>query len=118
VTELTEVRSDPDPVDDGQFTPPGGWDSGPGPGSRDAPWGPGWEAVKLVTGQTARSIGARLGSSRSRPFEQATREGPEAEMPRDPDRIPADAPAVTDQVLHLLHDSRAGGVHGHAAPVA
>jgi hypothetical protein len=114
VTELTEVRSDPGPVDDDQFTPPGGWDSGPDPGPRAAPWGPGWEAVKLVAGQTARGLGARAwssraGSSRARPFEQATREEPEAEMPPDPEPVPPDAPAVTDQMLHLLHDSRASG---------
>jgi hypothetical protein len=30
VTELTEVRLDPAPVDDDQFAPPGGWDSVPG----------------------------------------------------------------------------------------
>ena len=109
VTVLTEVRSDPDPVDDDQFTPPGGWDSGPDPGPRAAPPGPGWEAVKLVATQTARGLGARAGSSQSRTFEQATREEPEAEMPPDPEPVPPDAPAVTDQVLHLLHDSRAGG---------
>ena len=113
VTELTEVRSDPDPVDDDQFTPPGGWDSGRDSGPA-APGGPVWEAVKQVTDRTARGLGARAGSSqagwsRARPFEQATREDPEAEMPPDPDPIPADAPAVTDQVLHLLHDSRSGG---------
>ena len=111
VTELTEVRFDPDPVDDDQFVPPGGWDSGRDSGPA-APGGPVWEAVMQVTGRTARGLGARAASraaSRSRPFEQATREDPEAEMPPDPDPIPADAPAVTDQVLHLLHDSRAGG---------
>lgn len=106
VTELTEVRSDPGPVDDDQFTPPGGWDSGP----RAAPRGPAWEAVKLVTDRAARGLGARAGSSsRSRPFEQARRDDPEAEMPPGPDPIPAGAPTVADQVLHLLHDSRAGG---------
>jgi hypothetical protein len=109
VTELTEVRSDPDPVDDGQFTPPGGWDPEPDPGPGAASWGPGWDAVKLVTGQTARGLGARLGSRPQPRPRPATREEPEAEMPPDPEPVPPDAPAVTDQVLHLLHDSRPGG---------
>ena len=105
VTELTGVRLDPDPVDDDRFAPPGGWDSA----RRSLSWaprGPGWEAAKLFTGLAAGGIGALVRSSRSRPFEQATQEEPEAEMPPDPEPLPADAPAVTDQVLHLLHDSR------------
>ena len=105
VTELTGVRLDPDPADDDRFAPPGGWDSA----RRSLSWaprGPGWEAAKLFTGLAAGGIGALVRSSRSRPFEQATQEEPEAEMPPDPEPLPADAPAVTDQVLHLLHDSR------------
>ena len=73
---------------------------------RTAPRGPGWEAAKLFAGLAAGGIGALVRSSRSRPFEQATQEEPEAEMPPDPEPLPADAPAVTDQLLHLLHDSR------------
>jgi hypothetical protein len=106
VTELTEVRLDPAPVDDDEFLPPGGWDAVQGSVPRIAPKGPGWEAAKLFTGLAAGGIGALVRSSRSRPFEQATQEEPEAEMPPDPEPLPSDAPAVTDQVLHLLHDSR------------
>jgi hypothetical protein len=115
VTELTEVRLDPDPVDDDQLLPPGGWDSVRGSGPGAAASGPGWEAAKLIAGLTAGGIGALVGSSRSRPFEQATQEEPEAEMPPDPEPLPADAPAVTDQLLHLLHDSRARWAHGLTA---
>jgi hypothetical protein len=105
VTELTGVRLDPDPVDNDRFAPPGGWDSA----RRSLSWaprGPGWEAAKLFTGLAAGGIGALVRPSRSRPFEQATQEEPEAEMPPDSEPRPAGAPAVTDQVLHLLHDSR------------
>jgi hypothetical protein len=105
VTELTGVRLDPDPADDDRFAPPGGWDSA----RRSLSWaprGPGWEAAKLFTGLAAGGIGALVRSSRSRPFEQATQEEPEADMPPDSEPLPADAPAVNDQVLHLLHDSR------------
>jgi hypothetical protein len=106
VTELTEVRLDPDPVDDDRFAPPGGWDSVPGSVPRAAPWGPGREMAKLFADLAAGSM-AR--SSRSRSFERATEEEPEAEMPPDPEPLPGDAPAVTDQLLHLLYDNRASG---------
>jgi hypothetical protein len=106
VTELTEVRLDPAPVDDDQFAPPGGWDAVQESVPRIAPKGPAWEAAKLMAGLAAGGIGALVRSSRSRPFEQATQEETEAEMPPDPDPLPTDAPAATDQLLHLLHDSR------------
>ena len=112
VTELTEVRLDPAPVDHDQFAPPGGWDSVPGSVPRAAPWGPGREAAKLFADLTAGSL-AR--SSRSRSFEQATQEEPEAEMPPEPEPLPGDAPAVTDQLLHLLYDSRDNGASGFTA---
>jgi hypothetical protein len=112
VTELTEVRLDPAPVDDDQFAPPGGWDSVPGSAPRAAPWGPGREAAKLFADLAAGSL-AR--SSRSRSFEQATQEEPEAEMPPDPEPLPGDAPAVNDQLLHLLYDSRDNGASGFTA---
>jgi hypothetical protein len=105
VTELTGVRLDPDPVDDDRFVPPGGWDSGRDSGPA-APGGPVWEAGKLVTGLAERGIGALVKSWVSRSFEQDTRERPVAEMPPDPEPLPAGGPAVTDQMLHLLHDSR------------
>jgi hypothetical protein len=112
VTELTEVRLDPAPVDDDQFAPPGGWDSVPGSVPRAAPWGPGREAAKLFADLAAGSL---VRSSRSRSFEQATQEEPEAEMPPDPEPLPGDAPAVTDQLLHLLYDSRDNGASGFTA---
>src|SRR6185503_1771220 len=85
VPELTEVRLDPAPVDDDQFAPPGGWDSVPGSVPPAAPWGPGREAARLFADLAAGSL-AR--SSRSRSFEQATQEEPEAEMPaRVPDGL-------------------------------
>jgi hypothetical protein len=59
-----------------------------------------------MAGLAAGGIGALVRSSRSRSFEQATQEEAEAEMPPEPDPLPADAPPATDQVLHLLHDSR------------
>jgi hypothetical protein len=105
VTELTGVRLDPDPVDDDRFVPPGGWDSGRDSGPA-APSGPVWEAGKLVTDLAERGIGALANSWVSRSFERDTRERPFAEMPPDPEPLPADGPAVTDQMLHLLHDSR------------
>jgi hypothetical protein len=105
VTELTGVRLDPDPVDDDRFVPPGGWDSGRDSGPA-APGGPVWEAGKLVTGLAERGIGALVKSWVSRSLEQDTRERPVAEMPPDPEPLPAGGPAVTDQMLHLLHDSR------------
>ncbi len=112
VTELTGVRLDPAPVDDDQFAPPGGWDSVPGSVPRAAPWGPGREAAKLFADLAA---GTLYRSSRSRSFEQATQEEPEAEMPPDPEPLPGDAPAVTDQLLHLLYDSRDNGASGFTA---
>jgi hypothetical protein len=105
VTELTGVRLDPDPVDDDRFVPPGGWDSGRDSGPA-APGGPVWEAGKLVTGLAERGIGALVKSWVSRSVEQDTRERPFAEMPPDPEPLPAGGPAVTDQMLHLLHGSR------------
>src|SRR4029077_6059219 len=117
VTELTGVRLDPAPVDDDQFAPPGGWDAVQGSVPRIAPKGPAWEAAKLMTGLAAGGIGALVRSSRSRPFEQATQEETEAEMPPDPEPLPTDAPAATDQLLQLLHDSRERWATGITAPL-
>jgi hypothetical protein len=105
VTELTGVRLDPGPVDDDRFVPPGGWDSGRDSGPA-APGGPVWEAGKLVTGLAERGVGALVKSWASRSFEQDKRERPFVEMPPDPEPRPADGLTVTDQMLHLLHDSR------------
>ncbi len=111
LTELTGTRTDPSPADGEQFLPPGGWDSVPGA----APRGPGWEASKLIAGLAAGGIGALVRSSRSRSFDQATREEPETEMPPDAEPLPADAPAATDEVLHLLRASRDRWAPGIAA---
>jgi hypothetical protein len=123
VTELTGIRTGPDlmtPADGEQFLPPGGWDSVPGDAPRTTPRGPaaggsGWEASKLIADLAAGGISALVRSSRSRSFEQATQEEPEAEMPPDFESVPADAPAATDEVLHLLHASRDRWAPGIAA---
>jgi hypothetical protein len=115
VTELTGIRADPDPADGEQFLPPGGWDSVHRDAARTAPRGPGREASKLIAGLAAGGIGALVRSSRSRSFEQATQEEPEAEMPPDAEPLPADAPAATDEVLHLLDAGRDRWAPGIAA---
>jgi hypothetical protein len=115
VTELTGIRTDPDLADDEQFRPPGGWDSVHSDASRTSPHGTGQEASKLIADLAAGGIGALVRSSRSRSFEQATQEEPEAEMPPDAEPLPADEPAVTDKVLHLLHASRDRWAPGIAA---
>jgi hypothetical protein len=115
VTELTGIRLDPDAVDDDQFAPPGGWDSVPGSAPRAEPRGPGREAAKLFADLAAGGIGALVKSWASRPFEQDTQKEPVAEMPPDPEPLPADAPAVTDQLLRLLYDSRDSGASGFTA---
>jgi X-X-X-Leu-X-X-Gly heptad repeat protein len=115
VTELTQIRIDLAPAGGEQFLPPGGWDSVHGDAPRTTPHGPGWEASKLIAGLAAGGIGALVRSSRSRSFEQATQEEPEAEMPSDSEPAPADAPAASDEVLHLLHASRDRWAPGIAA---
>ena len=79
------------------------------------PHGSGREASKLIAGLAAGGIGALVRSSRSRSFEQATQEEPEAEMPPDAEPLPADAPAATDEVLHLLDAGRDRWAPGIAA---
>ena len=128
MTELTGIRAGPDlttPAGGEQFLPPGGWDSVPGDAPRTTPRGPaaggpaaggsGWEASKLIADLAAGGISALVRSSRSRSFEQATQEEPEAEMPPDFESVPADAPAATDEVLHLVHASRDRWAAGIAA---
>ena len=87
------------------WSPPGGWvgveDDGP-PFTAD---GPGWEVVKLTAGLAAAGLGALIKSSRFRPFEQATREEAEAEMPAFDRPMAADGPPVSDEMLHLLYAS-------------
>jgi hypothetical protein len=112
VTELTGVRTGLAPPSDDAWTrPPGGWDSVDQSAPRDemrwyTPGGFGGEAVKLVAGLAAGGIGALIRSSRSRSFEQATREGAEAGMPAFEGPLPADGPPPGDEVLRLLHASR------------
>ena len=104
-TELTDVRID--------SVPPGD-DAGPrraaGSASRTTgpPFtadGPGWEVVKLTAGLAAAGLGALIKSSRFRPFEQATREEAEAEMPAFDRPMAADGPPVSDEMLHLIYAS-------------
>ena len=125
VTELTGIRTDADlvtPAGGEQFLPPGGWDSvqdgsaaGGSAAGGPAAGGPGWEASKLIAGLATGGTSALVRSSRSRSFEQATQEEPEAEMPPDADPLPADAPAASDEVLHLLYASRDRWAPGIAA---
>ena len=107
VAELTDVLIDPAPAgDDDWCRPPGGWDSVDDSVPQATPNGPGWEVAKLAAGLAAGGLGALIRSSRFRPFEQATQEEAEAEMPQDLEPWPPDAPPVSDTVLHLLHASR------------
>jgi hypothetical protein len=105
LTELVSVSFNPvEAADDAQFQPPSGWEAAEKNAEPPSPSGPGWEVTKLVTGLAAKGIGAWFKSSRFDPFGQATREEPEAAMPEDEPMPSADAP-VSDEVLHLLHDS-------------
>ena len=102
VTELADVRLDLAPAgDDAPFRPPGGWDSVNDGGGW--PNGPGWEVTKLAAGLAAGGLGALIKHSRFRPFEQATQEEDEAEMPSSDGPLPADGPPASDEVLRLLH---------------
>ena len=106
VTELAFIRVDPAPVGDGApFRPPGGWDSVDDSGPPSTPNGPGWEMTKLVAGLAAGGLGGLIKHSPFRPFEKATREEDEAEMPSSDEPLPADGPPVSDEVLRLLHAS-------------
>ena len=107
VTELTEIRLDPGPAGDDRFAAAGrlgfrprlravGRAEGTWLGGGQARWR-GWPRAVSAHWSGPRGPGP---SSRPR------RRRPEAEMPPDPEPLPADAPAVTDQMLHLLHDSR------------
>jgi hypothetical protein len=103
LTELVSVSFNPvEAADDAQFQPPSGWEAAEKNAKLPSASGPGWELTKLATGLAARGMGA-LFKSRYDPFGQATREEPEAAMPED-EPIPPGAP-VSDEVLHLLHDS-------------
>jgi hypothetical protein len=104
LTELVSVSFNPaEAGDDAQFQPPSGWEAAEKNAKLPSASGPGWELTKLATGLASRGIGA-LVKSRYDPFGQATREEPEAAMPQD-EPMPSDASPVSDEVLHLLHDS-------------
>jgi hypothetical protein len=105
LTELVSVSFNPvEAADDAQFQPPSGWEAAEKKAETPSPSGPGWELTKLATGLAARGLGAWFKSSRYDPFERATREEPEAAMPED-EPMPSDTSPVSDEVLHLLHDS-------------
>jgi hypothetical protein len=115
VTELTGVQVRlPPRGDDGWARPPGGWDSADQSTPRDGvSWdtrgGFGEEALKLAAGLAGYGIGALIrssGASRSRSFEQATREEAEAAMPAFEGLLPADGPPPGDELLHVIHASR------------
>ena len=61
--------------------------------------------TKLAAGLAAGGLGALIKSSPFRPFETATQEEAEAEMPPSDEPLPTDAPPASDEVLHLLHSS-------------
>ena len=94
----------PTPIGNGaQFRPPGGWASVEDSVPPSTPNGPGWEVTKLAAGLAAGSLGALIKSSPFRPFETATREEAEAEMPSSDGPGPTDGPPASDEVLRLLH---------------
>ena len=107
VTELTGVRIDSDPLGDDAWSPPGGWDSAEDdwPGRAAADRAGRWSSSSRAW---PRAGSARWSSRRAfRSFEQATREearGGDAARSTGP--MAADGPPVTDQMLHLLYDSR------------
>ncbi len=106
VTELADVRVGPTPVGNGaQFRPPGGWASVEDSVPPSTPNGPGWAVTKLAAGLAAGSLGVLIKSSPFRPFETATREEAEAEMPSSDGPGPADGPPASDEVLRLLYSS-------------
>jgi hypothetical protein len=106
VTELADVRVGPTPVGNGaQFRPPGGWTSVDDSVPRSTPNAPGWEVTKLAAGLAANGLGALIQPSPFRPFEKATREEAEAEMPLSDGPWPADGPPASDEVPRLLHSS-------------
>jgi hypothetical protein len=105
LTELVSVMFNPaEAADDARFQPPSGWEAAEKNAKFPSRDGPGWELAKLATGLTAGGLGALIKSKPADPFGQATREEPEAAMPEDEPMAPG-APLVSDQVLHLLHDS-------------
>jgi len=106
VTELAFIGVDPAPVrNNALFRPPGGWDSVDDSTPPSTPTGPAWAVTKLVAGLAAGGLGTLIKHSPFRPFETATQEEDEAEMPVSDGPLPGDAAPVSDEVLHLLHSS-------------
>jgi hypothetical protein len=61
--------------------------------------------AKLTAGLAAGGLGALIKHAPFRPFETATREEADAEMPSSDGPLPADGPPASDEVLRLLHSS-------------
>jgi hypothetical protein len=118
MTDVTEMVSlDLDPVTaPAQFTPPPGSLIGESLGEGLSAGGPVWWAVKTAAGLAAGSLGAWIKYS---PFRHGSPTGADADdadaaMPHDdpppelsPDGLPS-GPPISDEVLHLLHDSSTG----------
>ena len=125
VTELTEIRVDPDPGRRQRAVPAAGRlglrprrDAAEDRAARPRLGG----EPSSTAGLAAGGLGALIRSARFRPFEQATQEEPEAEMPAsDAGPLPADARA--GQRRGAAPAARqpgplGAGDRGHAAPVA
>src|ERR1039457_259057 len=115
VTELVSLELSP-VIDPAQFTPPPGSMIGESFGEGLSAGGPAWWAVKTVAGLAAGGLGAWI---RYSPFSHgqpsaANTGDAEADIPHDDpapelsrDGLPS-GPPVSDEVLHLLHDSGTG----------
>ena len=116
VTELTEIRLDPDPVDDDRFVPPGGWDSvhrrrGPTAPRRPRPGG-----EQADQRAWPRAVSARWSSPRGPgPSSRPRGKSPRRRCRPIAEPLPADGPAATDEMLHLLDASRDRWAPGIAA---
>ena len=106
VTELAFIRVDLAPArNNAPFRPPGGWDSVDDSMPPSAPNGPAWEVAKLTAGLAAGGLGTLIKHAPFRPFEKATLEEDEAEMPVSDGPLPGDAPPASDEALRMLHSS-------------
>jgi hypothetical protein len=115
VTELVSLDLNP-VIDPARFTPPPGSLIGESFGEGLGTAGPAWWAVKTAAGLAAGSLGASI---RYWPFSHgqpsaANTGDPEADIPHD-DPAPElsqdgrpSGPQLSDEVLHLLHDSGTG----------
>jgi hypothetical protein len=115
VTELVSLELDP-VIDPARFASPPGSLIGESLGESLSAGGPAWWAVKTAAGLAAGSLGAWI---RYSPFSHgqpagADADDPEAAMPHDDpapelsrDGLPS-GPQLSDEVLHLLHDSGTG----------